>query len=291
MLEMPELWDTLLKRAANGVEPAQERSVLQSTKLKEIGDLKSISTLDMEMQNLQFAQLAFGLALVQYFLTLPLSPYFGMVMLVSGYQSIHKVKNGFEDCGPDFHNGRVTAFLDIPGHDNLHLLTHLERHAFSNNVFSRQIVAKGLLDVFRDVSHGDEDILAVMEVAVRLSEDEEPTVRTELMEQIPPIVTFLQESRLDFPVVVSQYLVPVILRYLGDPDKQVRKFSQEVLLALLEQDLIFQCDIEGKVCPVLLERCAPACDDECRAEAVSVCATHFGDICHAVGQEATEKFL
>ncbi|XP_075819342.1 serine/threonine-protein phosphatase 4 regulatory subunit 1-like isoform X2 [Microtus pennsylvanicus] len=234
---------------------------------------------------------------------------------------------GFEDCGPDCDNGRVTAFLDIPGHDNLPLLTRLEKHVFSENVFSRQIVARGLLDVFRDVSHSDKDILAVMEIAVRLSEDAEPTVRTELMEQIPPVVAFLQESRLDFPVVVSQYLVPVIVRYLVDPDKQVRKSSQEVLLALVEQGLISQCDIEGKVCPVLLERSAPDCDDECRAEAMSiicrmasmlnknivkrlllprfcelcsdgklfqvrkVCATHFGDICHAVGQEATEQFL
>ncbi|CAO2577451.1 Putative serine/threonine-protein phosphatase 4 regulatory subunit 1-like [Lemmus lemmus] len=234
---------------------------------------------------------------------------------------------GFEDCGPDCDNGRVTAFLDIPGHDNLPLLTRLVKHAFSENVFSRQIVARGLLDVFRDVSRSDKDILAVMEVAVRLSEDAEPTVRTELMEQILPVVAFLQESRLDFPVVVSQYFVPVIVRYLVDPDKQVRKSSQEVLLALLEQSLISQCDIEAKVCPILLERSAPVCDDECRAEAVSVicrmasmlkkstvkrlllprfcelcsdgklfqvrkvCATHFGDICHAVGQEATEQFL
>ncbi|XP_057637456.1 serine/threonine-protein phosphatase 4 regulatory subunit 1-like isoform X3 [Chionomys nivalis] len=235
--------------------------------------------------------------------------------------------DGFEDCGPDCDNRRVTAFLDIPGHDNLPLLTRLEKHAFSENVFSRQIVARGLLDVFRDVSHSDKDILAVMEVAVRLSEDSEPTVRTELMEQIPPVVAFLQESRLDFPMVVSQYLVPVIVRYLVDPDKQVRKSSQEVLLALVEQGLISQCDIEGRVCPILLERSAPDCDDECRTEAVSiicrmasmlkknivkrlllprfcelcsdgklfqvrkVCATHFGDICHAVGQEATEQFL
>ncbi|XP_027275628.1 serine/threonine-protein phosphatase 4 regulatory subunit 1 isoform X2 [Cricetulus griseus] len=234
---------------------------------------------------------------------------------------------GFEDCGPDCDNGKVTAFLDIPGHDKLPLLTRLEKRAFSEDVFSRQIVARGLLDVFRDVNGSDKDTLAVMEVAVRLSEDAEPTVRTELMEQIPPIVTFLRESRLDFPVVVSQHLVPVIARYLADVDKQVRKSSQEVLLALLEQDLIAQCDIEGKVCPVLLERSGPDCDDECRAEAMSticrmasmvprntftslllprfcelcadnklfqvrkVCATHFGDICHAVRQEATEKFL
>lgn len=51
---------------------------------------------------------------------------------------------------------------------------------------------------------------------------------------------------------------------------QVRKSSQEVLLALLEQALISQGDVEGKLCPVLLERSAPACDDECRAEAMSV---------------------
>ena len=44
-----------------------ERSVLQSTKMEEVGDLKSIFTLDMEMQSLEFAQLVFGLALVQYF--------------------------------------------------------------------------------------------------------------------------------------------------------------------------------------------------------------------------------
>lgn len=43
-----------------------------------------------------------------------------------------------------------------------------------------------------------------------------------------------------------------------------------MLLALLEQALISQGDVEGKLCPVLLERSAPACDDECRAEAMSV---------------------
>ncbi|XP_073861700.1 serine/threonine-protein phosphatase 4 regulatory subunit 1-like isoform X11 [Macaca fascicularis] len=166
-----------------------------------------------------------------------------------------------------------------------------------------------------------------MEIVVRLSEDAEPTVRTELMEQIPPIAIFLQENRSDFPVVLSEYLIPIVVRYLTDPNNQVRKSSQEVLLILLEQDLIFQHDIENKVCPILLQLSAPDSDDEYKAEAVSiickmasmlskstverlllprfcelcgdgklfqvrkVCAANFGDICHAVGQEATEKFL
>ena len=47
-----------------GVEPAQEREVLQSTKLKGVGDLKNALTSDMEMQSLEFAQLVFSLALV-----------------------------------------------------------------------------------------------------------------------------------------------------------------------------------------------------------------------------------
>ncbi|CAO2577452.1 Putative serine/threonine-protein phosphatase 4 regulatory subunit 1-like [Lemmus lemmus] len=185
---------------------------------------------------------------------------------------------GFEDCGPDCDNGRVTAFLDIPGHDNLPLLTRLVKHAFSENVFSRQIVARGLLDVFRDVSRSDKDILAVMEVAVRLSEDAEPTVRTELMEQILPVVAFLQESRLDFPVVVSQYFVPVIVRYLVDPDKQVICRMASMLK-------------KSTVKRLLLPRFCELCSDGKLFQVRKVCATHFGDICHAVGQEATEQFL
>ncbi|KAM9590405.1 LOW QUALITY PROTEIN: serine/threonine-protein phosphatase 4 regulatory subunit 1-like [Trichechus inunguis] len=234
---------------------------------------------------------------------------------------------GFEDCAPDCDSMRVTAFLDIPGQDNLPPLTRLEKYAFSDNIFNRQIIARGLLDIFRDFSSNEEDFLTVMEIVVRLSEDAEPTVRTELMEQIPPIAMFLQENRSNFPVVLSEYLIPIVVRYLTDPNNQVRKSSQEVLLILLEQDLIFQHDIENKVCPILLDLSAPDSDDEYKAEAVNiickmasmlskstvvrlllprfcelcgdgklfqvrkVCATHFGDICHAVGQEATEKFL
>ena len=38
--------------------------------MKRVGDLKSALTSDMEMQSLEFAQLVFGLAVVQYFLTM-----------------------------------------------------------------------------------------------------------------------------------------------------------------------------------------------------------------------------
>ncbi|XP_021110819.1 serine/threonine-protein phosphatase 4 regulatory subunit 1-like isoform X3 [Heterocephalus glaber] len=177
---------------------------------------------------------------------------------------------GFEDYGPDCDSVRLTAFLDIPGQDDLPPLARLEKYAFSDNIFNRQIIAGGLLDIFRDFSNNEEDFLTIMEIAVRLSEDAEPTVRTELLEQIPAIGIFLRENRPDFPVVFSEYLIPVVVKGLTDPDNQVRKSSQEVLLILLEQDLIFQGDIENKVCSILLELSAPESDDEYRAEAVSM---------------------
>ncbi|XP_069507172.1 serine/threonine-protein phosphatase 4 regulatory subunit 1-like isoform X2 [Ambystoma mexicanum] len=234
---------------------------------------------------------------------------------------------GFEDYGPDCENMRITAFLDIPAQDNLTPLARLEKYAFSDNIFNRQIIARGLLDVLRDFSSNEEDFLTVMEIVVRLSEDAEPSVRTELMEQLPPIAIFLQESRPNFPMAFSDYLMPVVLKYLTDPNNQVRKASQEALLMLLDQDLIDQTDIENKVCPILLDLSSPDSDDEYKVEAVNiickmtsmmsrdtveqmllprfcdlcsdgklfqvrkVCAANFGDVCNAVGQEATEKFL
>ena len=54
--------------------------MVQSTKLNGVGDLKNILTSDMEMQSLEFAQLVFGLVLVQYFLTMIHFLHFEMVV-------------------------------------------------------------------------------------------------------------------------------------------------------------------------------------------------------------------
>ena len=42
----------------------------QSTRMKEVGDQKSILTSNMETWSLKFDQLVYGLALVQYFFTI-----------------------------------------------------------------------------------------------------------------------------------------------------------------------------------------------------------------------------
>uniref|UniRef100_H2VCV5 Protein phosphatase 4 regulatory subunit 1 n=1 Tax=Takifugu rubripes TaxID=31033 RepID=H2VCV5_TAKRU len=233
---------------------------------------------------------------------------------------------GFDDYGSECDGIRITAFLDA-GQDNLTPLGRLEKYAFSENVFNRQIVARGLLDVLREFSDNENDFISVMETVARMSEDGEPTVRAELMEQVPNIAMFLHESRPNFPAAFSRYLVPIVVRYLTDPNNQVRKTSQAALLVLLEQGLLSKADMETKVCPVLLELTEPSSDDDYKIEAVAimckvvtmlskdtvehlllprfcdlcsdarlfqvrkVCAANFGEFCSIVGQEATEKLL
>ncbi|XP_072237841.1 serine/threonine-protein phosphatase 4 regulatory subunit 1 [Leuresthes tenuis] len=233
---------------------------------------------------------------------------------------------GFDDYVSECDGIRITAFLDA-GQDNLTPLGRLEKYAFSENVFNRQIVARGLLDVLREFSDNENDFISVMETVARMSEDGEPTVRAELMEQIPNIAMFLHESRPNFPAAFSRYLVPIVVRYLTDPNNQVRKTSQAALLVLLEQGLISKADMETKVCPVLLDLTEPSSDDDYKIEAVAimckvvtmlskdtvehlllprfcdlcsdarlfqvrkVCAANFGEFCSIVGQEATEKLL
>ncbi|XP_072540038.1 serine/threonine-protein phosphatase 4 regulatory subunit 1 isoform X2 [Salminus brasiliensis] len=233
---------------------------------------------------------------------------------------------GFDDYGSECDSIRITAFLDA-GQDNLTPLGRLEKYAFSENVFNRQIVARGLLDVLREFSDDETDFISVMETVGRMSEDAEPTVRAELMEQVPNIAMFLHENRPNFPAAFSRYLVPIVVRYLTDPNNQVRKTSQAALLVLLEQGLICKTDMEGKVCPALLELTELSSDDDFKIEAVAimcklvtmlskdtvehllllrfcelcsdsrlfqvrkVCAANFGEFCSIVGQEATEKLL
>ncbi|XP_075777091.1 serine/threonine-protein phosphatase 4 regulatory subunit 1 isoform X6 [Pelodiscus sinensis] len=206
-------------------------------------------------------------------------------------------------------------------------LGRLDKYAASENIFNRQMVARSLLDTLKEVSDDERDCIAVLERISRLADDSEPTVRAELMEQVPHIAIFCQENRPSIPYAFSKYLLPIVVRYLADQNNQVRKTSQAALLVLLEQELIERYDVETKVCPVLIELTAPDSNDDVKTEAVAimckmasmvgkditerlilprfcemccdcrmfhvrkVCAANFGDICSVVGQQATEEML
>ena len=83
LLEMPESWDTsqgsLITRC--GTRP-RERSVLQSTNLKGVRELKSVLMSDVEVQSLKFTLLVFSLALVEYFFSIFLPLPFGMIIYI-----------------------------------------------------------------------------------------------------------------------------------------------------------------------------------------------------------------
>ncbi|XP_069469482.1 serine/threonine-protein phosphatase 4 regulatory subunit 1 isoform X2 [Ambystoma mexicanum] len=222
----------------------------------------------------------------------------------------------------------IPSALDFVSQDEmLTPLGRLDKYAASENIFNRQMVARSLLDTLKEVREDERDCIAVLEKVTRLADDSEPTVRAELMEQVPHLAMFCQENRPSIPHAFSKYLLPIVVRYLADQNNQVRKTSQAALLVLLEQELIERHDIETKVCPVLIDLTAPDSNDDMKTEAVAimckmaptvgkditerlilprfcemccdcrmfhvrkVCAANFGDICSVVGQDATVEML
>uniref|UniRef100_A0A673Y3W6 Protein phosphatase 4, regulatory subunit 1 n=1 Tax=Salmo trutta TaxID=8032 RepID=A0A673Y3W6_SALTR len=218
--------------------------------------------------------------------------------------------------------------LDFVSQDEmLTPLGRLDKYVASENIFNRQMVARSLLDTLKAVSEDERDCIGVLERVGRLADDSEPSVRAELMEQVPHIAIFCQENRPSIPFAFSKYLLPIVVRYLADQNNQVRKTSQAALLVLLEQELVERGDIETLVCPVLVDLTAPDSNDDVKTEAMAiickmapmvgkditerlflprfcemccdcrmfhvrkVCAANFGDICSVVGGEATEELL
>ncbi|XP_051542685.1 serine/threonine-protein phosphatase 4 regulatory subunit 1-like isoform X2 [Myxocyprinus asiaticus] len=232
---------------------------------------------------------------------------------------------GVDGYGSDSDSIIIPSALDFVSQDEmLTPLGRLDKYISSENVFNRQMVARSLLDTLRAVSEDERECVCVLERINRLADDLEPTVRAELMEQIPHIAIFCQENRPSIPFAFSKYLLPIVVRYLADQNNLT---SQAALLVLLEQELIDRGDVESLVCPMLVDLTAPDSNDDVKTEAMAiickmapmvgkditerlflprfcemscdcrmfhvrkVCAANFGDICSVVGGEATEELL
>ena len=130
----------------------------------------------------------------------------------------------------------------------------LEKYADSENIFNRQMVARTVLETLRQVLEDKEDSLAedvvrVFNVVELLARDTEPSVRAELMEQVPHIAMFCQEQEAQTSLtgVVPTHLLPLVVKFLTDTNSQVRKTSQAALLVLLEQGLVDTQDVVVQV--------------------------------------------
>jgi len=166
----------------------------------------------------------------------------------------------------------------------------------------------------------------VLNVMNKLADDVEPSVRAELMEQVPHIAMYCQEFKAKLAHVVPETLLPMVVKFLTDVNIQVRKTSQAALLVLLEQGLVEKSDVQEQVCPVILRLTEADALDDHRTEAVAllskmapligkemseaiflerfaalcvdplfhvrkVCAANFGDFSSVVGPDSTEQVL
>jgi serine/threonine-protein phosphatase 4 regulatory subunit 1 len=132
------------------------------------------------------------------------------------------------------------------------------------------MVARTLLDTLRQVSEDVDDVGAILSIVNRLAIDIEPSVRAELMEQVPHIAMYCQELPDKLRHVVPSHLLPLVVKFLTDTNNQVRKTSQAALLVLLEQGLVERRDVEEQVCPVIIRLTESDSLDDYRTEAVAV---------------------
>jgi len=232
----------------------------------------------------------------------------------------------YQQCDPEDETDggdSLAGETNTQGDDGLHPIAKLEKFAASENIFNRQMVARTVLETLRQVEVAEMN--QVFNVMDQLAGDTEPSVRAELMEQVPHIAMFCQELPSSAGDTVPVYLLPLVVRFLTDTNNQVRKTSQAALLVLLEQGLADTRDVEEQVCPVILGL-TEAESDDLRTEAVAllskmapligqemserlflqrfatlsadplfhvrkVCAANFGDFSGVVGSEATEQVL
>merc|ERR1712024_234153 len=210
--------------------------------------------------------------------------------------------------------------------DLLPPIEKLEKYADSENIFNRQFITRTILDTLRLVTDVSSEVEAVLNVMNKLADDVEPSVRAELMEQVPHIAMYCQEFKSKLAHVVPESLLPMVVKFLTDVNIQVRKTSQAALLVLLEQGLVEKSDVQEQVCPVIIRLTEADSLDDYRTEAVAllskmapligkemseviflerfaalcidplfhvrkVCAANFGDFSSVVGPESTEQVL
>ncbi|KAG7189512.1 hypothetical protein KM043_017203 [Ampulex compressa] len=164
----------------------------------------------------------------------------------------------------------------------------------------------------------------VMQSVQQIVDDPDAQVRSDLVEQLPHVAMICQEAPHLFGDVLHSHLLGIIVKYLRDADNQVRQTAQAAVLALLKRGLLDNNTIEIEICPVveflsymspdflssgisLMSKMAPLIGAQltekvfldryialCKDGAFYVrktCATHFAELCAAVGRKALFRRL
>ncbi|PIK63050.1 putative serine/threonine-protein phosphatase 4 regulatory subunit 1 [Apostichopus japonicus] len=131
------------------------------------------------------------------------------------------------------------------------------------------MVARNLLDTLRAIFTNHEDLEEGLKVLVCLSEDIEPMVRSELMEQIPHLAMFCSENRDFFPNTIHDTILPTVVRYLTDGSKNKSGCSSGVVRAGVNRPR----DMIDQVVPVIIQLSSQESSDDYRTEAVALTAS------------------
>ncbi|XP_054918660.2 serine/threonine-protein phosphatase 4 regulatory subunit 1-like isoform X5 [Dermacentor andersoni] len=246
--------------------------------------------------------------------------HFSLAMLAAEQEAASAEQRG-EDCEDDDDSSARRLELEEPDP-----VTKLERYAYSDIVFNRQLVARNIVDTLRVSLDSQDAVSAVLSALSSISMDCEPSVRTELVEQLPNIASFCASEGGLLENVVKEHVVSILVQYLTDVANQVRKRTQVSLLFILERGLIDRKQLEEQICSLVVHLTESENMDDYRMEAVTlmtkmapyigkettaalflprfvslcqdssfhirkVCAANFGDFCSIVGQECTEDNL
>ncbi|XP_015606879.1 serine/threonine-protein phosphatase 4 regulatory subunit 1 isoform X2 [Cephus cinctus] len=212
------------------------------------------------------------------------------------------------------------------GGEQLSPLAKLQQHATSDTSYNRQMVGRILVEIFRAaVDCGIELVVDEIMKPVRLIiDDREAPIRSDLVEQLPHVAMICQEAPNLFGDVLTRHLLGIVVKYLSDPDNQVRQTAQASLLVLMERGLLDKDYIEYVVCPVVLnltltpedfltsnialmskmvplvgreiteklflDRFVTLCSDNAFFVR-KVCASNIGEFCAVVSEEVVENVL
>ncbi|XP_011698088.1 PREDICTED: serine/threonine-protein phosphatase 4 regulatory subunit 1-like isoform X2 [Wasmannia auropunctata] len=208
------------------------------------------------------------------------------------------------------------------GDEQLLQINRLQHHASSERSFDRQMVGRILMEMFRAAVNNKITLVVeeVMQHVQLVIDDNDALVRADLVEQIPNVAIICHEAPHLFGDVLRNHLLGIVMTYLNDLDNQVRLMARSALTTLMKRGLIDNDTIENVICPTieslsylmvdehvrnanisLMCRLAPLIGSEltekifltrflvlCENNDMMVrriCATHFGEMCTAVGKE------
>lgn len=165
-----------------------------------------------------------------------------------------------------FNDSSIPSPLDVTTPEEL--LTPLARlrcFAKSDNIFNRRMVAHDACHILESLEDNSSDFETAVQCYITLSEDLEPSVRVELMEQIVEITERFHERVLDTAVV------PILLRYLTDVNNQVRKTCHGVLIDIIKRGFLEVSRFELEILPLLKDLTSrKQAPDEYRTEAIAL---------------------